>query len=39
LLVSACQQCKRTLFGAAKRARSRLKVLDVTELLWQAMEG
>jgi Fe-S oxidoreductase len=39
VLVSACQQCKRTLFGAAKRARSRLKVLDVTELLWQAMEG
>lgn len=39
VLVSACQQCKRTLFGAAKRARSRIKVLDVTELLWQAMEG
>jgi Fe-S oxidoreductase len=39
VLASACQQCKRTLFGAAKRARSRIKVLDVTELLWQAMEG
>lgn len=39
VLVSACQQCKRTLFGAAKRARSRIKVLDVTELLWQAIGG
>ncbi len=39
VLASACQQCKRTLFGAAKRARSRLKVLDVTELLWQAVGG
>jgi heterodisulfide reductase subunit D len=39
VLASACQQCKRTLFGAAKRARSRIKVLDVTELLWQAVEG
>lgn len=38
LIATPCQQCKRTLAGAARRARSRLKVQDVTELLWQALE-
>jgi heterodisulfide reductase subunit D len=37
LLVTPCQQCKRTLAGAARRARSRMKVQDVAEVLWRAM--
>lgn len=37
LLVTPCQQCKRTLAGAARRAKSRMKVQDVTELLWRAV--
>lgn len=38
LLVTPCQQCKRTLAGAARRARSRMKVQDITEVLWRALE-
>jgi heterodisulfide reductase subunit D len=37
-LISACQQCKRTLLQAARKTRTRIRVLDVTELVWQAME-
>ena len=37
LLVSACQQCKRTLFQAARNTRTRVRVMDITELVWQAM--
>lgn len=36
-IVTACQQCKRTLLNAAKRMRQRVKVLDVTELVWESM--
>lgn len=32
-LVSACQQCKRTLASAARRAKARLRVMDVVELV------
>lgn len=38
LLATPCQQCKRTLAGAARRAKSRMKVQDVTEVLWRALE-
>jgi heterodisulfide reductase subunit D len=38
LLVTPCQQCKRTLAGAARQAKSRTKVQDVTEVLWRALE-
>lgn len=38
LLVTPCQQCKRTLAGAARRAKSRMKLQDVTEVLWRALE-
>ena len=38
LLVTSCQQCKRTLANAARRERARIKVLDLTELLWRTME-
>ena len=37
LLLSACQQCKRTLAGAARREKVRLRVLDVVELVAQQM--
>jgi heterodisulfide reductase subunit D len=37
-IASACQQCKRTLLQAARKTKTRIKVFDVTELVWQAME-
>ncbi len=37
-IISACQQCKRTLLQAARKTKTRVRVLDVTELVWQAME-
>ncbi len=37
-IISACQQCKRTLLGAARKTKTRIKVLDITELVWQTME-
>jgi len=36
-VVSACQQCKRTLQQAARKTRTRMRVLDITELVLQAM--
>jgi len=38
-LVSACQQCKRTLMSAARRERVRMRVWDVAELVWRSMEA
>lgn len=37
-IITACQQCKRTLLQAARKTKTRLRVLDITELVWQAME-
>ncbi len=37
VLVTPCQQCKRTLANAARQARARLKVLDLNEYLWRAL--
>jgi heterodisulfide reductase subunit D len=37
-IISACQQCKRTLLQAARKTKTRIRILDVTELVWQAME-
>lgn len=39
VLVTPCQQCKRTLANAARRERARLKVLDLTEYLLRALEA
>ena len=36
-LATACQQCKRTLAAQARKDRVRLRVVDVAELLWQAL--
>lgn len=38
VLLSACQQCKRTLAGAARQAKLRIRVLDVVEWVAQQME-
>jgi heterodisulfide reductase subunit D len=37
-IISSCQQCKRTLLQAARKTKTRIRVLDVTELVWQTME-
>ncbi len=39
VLVSACQQCKRTLMTAARQEKVRMRVLDLVELVAAAMEG
>jgi heterodisulfide reductase subunit D len=39
VLLSACQQCKRTLMAAARREKARMRVMDLAEMVWQAMEG
>lgn len=38
VVLSACQQCKRTLMAAARRNRVRVRVLDLAELVWHVME-
>jgi heterodisulfide reductase subunit D len=42
-LISACQQCERTLMAAVRRhpeaRRARMRVLDLTELVCQAMDA
>jgi len=37
-LVSACQQCERTLANAARAERIRIRVRDITELVLEALE-
>jgi heterodisulfide reductase subunit D len=37
-IISSCQQCKRTLLQAARKTKTRIRILDVTELVWQVME-
>lgn len=39
LLVTPCQQCKRTLATAARKARARLKVLDLNEIVRAAPDA
>lgn len=38
IIVSSCQQCERTLSMAARRARARIKVMDIVELVNKALE-
>ncbi len=38
-LISACQQCERTLANAARAERLRIRVKDITEVVLEAMEG
>ena len=37
-LLSSCQQCKRTLQNAARKTRTRIKVMDILEFLTQRLE-
>jgi heterodisulfide reductase subunit D len=37
-VITACQQCKRTLLGGARREKIRIRTLDVSELLWESVE-
>jgi heterodisulfide reductase subunit D len=36
-VVSACQQCKRTLQEGARLNKARVRAMDLTELVWQSM--
>jgi len=38
VIASACQQCERTLSDAARRSKVRIRVMDVAELLLQALD-
>jgi heterodisulfide reductase subunit D len=38
-VVSACQQCKRTLQEGARRNKIRVRAIDVAELLWKSVEA
>lgn len=39
VVASACQQCKRTLRSSARRTKTRMRVMDITELVWAAMQA
>ena len=39
VIVSACQQCERTLAAAARRERVRIRVLDIAEIVWSALDS
>jgi len=39
VLVSACQQCERTLSAAVRRDKFRMKVIDIVELVRQALDA
>ena len=38
VVISACQQCNRTLAEAARKNRIRIRAMDITEVVWQAMQ-
>jgi Fe-S oxidoreductase len=38
VVLSACQQCKRTLMASARQNKVRVRVMDIAELVWRAME-
>lgn len=39
VLASSCQQCKRTLQGAARRGKVKIKVMDISEILLRSVSG
>ena len=39
VIVSACQQCERTLSAAARAVRLRMRVMDISEIVLQAMDN
>ena len=38
-IVSACQQCKRTLADGGRKAKIRIKPIDITELVWMSVQA
>jgi len=38
IIVTSCQQCKRTLAGGARQKRARIKITDLSEFLMNAIE-
>jgi len=38
-VLSACQQCKRTLEEGARQNKIRVRAMDLTELVWKSMEA
>ncbi|MFQ6102322.1 MAG: heterodisulfide reductase-related iron-sulfur binding cluster [Anaerolineae bacterium] len=38
-VISACQQCKRTMTGAARASKTRVRVKDITEVVWDAIQA
>ncbi len=39
VIVSACPQCERTLAAEARRQRARVRVMDLMELVWRALDA
>jgi Fe-S oxidoreductase len=39
VVISACQQCVRTLAEAARKNRIRIRAMDIVEVVWRAMQG
>lgn len=39
IVVSSCQQCVRTIAGALKKEKSKIKAMDISELLLESVEG
>jgi heterodisulfide reductase subunit D len=39
VVLSACQQCKRTLMAAARRNKARVRVMDLAELVWRSIDS
>ena len=38
-VVSACQQCKRTLLTGARQAKIRMRAMDISELVLESMRN
>jgi len=38
-IVTACQQCKRTLLGAARREKARIRTVDLSEIVLKSVEN
>ena len=38
VVISACQQCDRTLAEAARKNRIRIRAMDIVQVVWQAMQ-
>jgi len=38
-IVSACQQCKRTLLTGARQAKIRMRAFDMSELVWESIRS